>query len=144
MNRIRTFVLAVVMMVVGASGCGARTGALSIVCLGEASLPEALAAREIRRYVYLRTGALMPIVEADAVASGECGAVVVGSKDRPHVKMLAADAGLETAVAALGPQHYLIKTIQRDGKRVVLIAGGDEVGTLYGVYRLAEHLGVRF
>ena len=48
---------------------------------------------------------------------------------------------------SLQPQQYLLKTIpldSGDGKPVLLVVGGDPVGTLYGAYRLAEHLGVRF
>jgi len=44
----------------------------------------------------------------------------------------------------LGPQEYLLKTVPHQGRRVLLVIGGDEIGTLYGAYRLAEHLGVRF
>ncbi len=34
--------------------------------------------------------------------------------------------------------------MQIDDRSVLAVAGGDEFGTLYGAYRLAEHLGVRF
>ena len=48
---------------------------------------------------------------------------------------------------SLQPQQYLLKTIplsSSDRKPVLLVVGGDAIGTLYGAYRLAEHLGVRF
>jgi len=96
---------------------------------------EVLAARELCRYVYLRTGKLLPIVAADAP---QTGGFVVARKDRPAVAALAADA------AALEAQQYLLKTLDAGGKRVVLVAGGDDAGVLYGAYRLAERLGVRF
>ena len=54
---------------------------------------------------------------------------------------------LAESVQSLQPQQYLLKTIplgSGDGKPVLLVAGGDAIGTLYGAYRLAEHLGVRF
>ncbi len=38
----------------------------------------------------------------------------------------------------------MLKTLNVDGRPVLLIVGGDPIGTLYGAYRFAEHLGVRF
>ena len=71
-------------------------------------------------------------------------AIVVGRKDRDHVGAVLQDENLRAAVASLQAQQYILKTIPLDGRRVLLVAGGDEVGTLYGAYRLAECLGVRF
>ena len=52
--------------------CGLLTGKAqaappppaAIVCDKGASAPEKLAAKEVRRYVYLRTGKLLPIIRA--------------------------------------------------------------------------------
>jgi len=114
-----------------------------IVRSPEASFAEALAAKEIRRYVYLRSGKLLPIVEG-LPAGGGGGLIVVGSKGRPAVRAVLSDERLKAAVQRLAPQQYLLKTIEHEGRPIVLVAGGDAVGTLYGAYRLAEHLGVRF
>jgi len=93
---------------------------------------EMLAAKEIRRYLYLRTGQLMTIVSG---SSGQtAGDIVIGRKDDAIVN----------SIAALDSQQYLIKTITQDGKRYVLIAGGDDAGTLYGAYRFIEQFGIRF
>ena len=111
-----------------------------IVSPAGATYAEALAAREVRRYVYLRTGRLLPIVESAKAAPGGSDLIIVATKDRPVARETAPDA----ALAALQPQHYLLKTVRRDGRTVVLVAGGDAAGTLYGTYRFAECLGVRF
>ena len=37
-----------------------------------------------------------------------------------------------------------MKTFDHGDRTVLLVVGGDPIGTLYGAYRLAEHLGVRF
>lgn len=109
-----------------------------VVAADDAPLAERLAAKEVRRYVYLRTGKVLPIAQhADGPA------IVVGSKERPVVRSLLTGA-LGTAVAALGPEQYVIKTILHEGRTHLLVTGGDPVGTLYAAYRLAEHLGVRF
>jgi len=97
---------------------------------------ETFAAREVRRYVYLRTGRLLPITQADRLPK-DSDVIVVGRKDRPLVRKLAADA-------PSGAEQYLLRTLAQPGRRVLVIAGGDGVGTLYGAYRFAEKLGVRF
>jgi len=89
--------------------------AAGIVCPPNAPANVKLAAREIRRYVYLRTGELLPVVET--------GKGIVLKMD-----------------PALSPQQYRLKT---DGDTLA-ITGGSDVGVLYGAYRYVELLGVRF
>ncbi len=117
----------------------------------EATFAERLAAQEIRRYYYVRTGRLVPIVERlDGNAEGAF--VVVATKSRAVVQGLLSENDLRSAVAGLGPEQYLIRVIRRhhpaEGTQraatVVLVVGGDPVGTLYGAYRLVEQMGVRF
>ncbi len=87
----------------------------TIVCPEDAPANVKLAAKEIRRYVYVRTGELLPIAE-----SGTGIALKV-----------------ETS---LGKQEYRLKT---DGGAITIF-GGSDVGVLYGAYRYVELLGVRF
>ena len=115
---------------------------LVIVTPRGASAMETLAAREVRRYVYLRTGLLVPVVEVQDTLPGKA-AVVVARKDRAIVSAVA-DARAKETLAGLQDQQYLLKTLNPKGRAVVLVSGGDALGTLYGAYRLAEHLGVRF
>jgi hypothetical protein len=85
--------------------------AQTIICAPDAPPCLKLATKEVRRYVYLRTGKLLPIANAGQ--------------------------GLALKIdPALTPQEFRIAA---DG-----IAGGSEVGVLYGAYRFAELLGVRF
>lgn len=86
-----------------------------IVCPPEATAEVKLAAREVRRYVYLRTGTLMPIQPA--------GTGFTFKLD-----------------PALDAQQYRLTS---DGSAVT-ISGGSGVGVLYGAYRYVELLGVRF
>ena len=85
--------------------------AQTIVCPPAAPANVQLAAKEIRRYVYLRTGNLLPVAET--------GRGIVLKID-----------------PAFGAEEYRITP---DG-----IAGGSDLGVLYGAYRYAELLGVRF
>ncbi len=120
-------------------------GHISIVASRDARLPEQLAAKEVRRYLYLRTNWLVPFVLSEGTLPSTEAMVVIGSKDRSFVKALAkADRELADSVASLQPQQYRIKATEYEGRKAVLIAGGDAIGTLYGAYRFAEALGVRF
>jgi malectin (di-glucose binding ER protein) len=142
--RLRSVVLACILpgLVPGAEAAPPERAA--IVSPREASFPEILAAREVRRYLYLRTGRLLEIVEAaESIPQGLGAALVVARKDQPLLAQVKA-AGLESSLASLSAQNYLLKTVDRPGGRLVLIAGGDGPGVLYGAYRFAEHLGVRF
>lgn len=115
----------------------------AIVGSPEAPFAERLAAREIARYLYVCTGTLVPVLDARP-EQGTGGLIVVGSKDTPAVKGLLNDAKAKEAVADLQPEQYVRLPLEVDGRPVQLVAGGCPVGTLYGAYRLAEHLGVRF
>ena len=89
-----------------------------IVCPEGAPSNVKLAAKEVRRYVYLRTGTLLPL----AVRAPAGSAIVL--KTDP----------------ALEKQQYRLKT----DRPVLTISGGSDVGVLYGAYAFAEKLGVRF
>jgi hypothetical protein len=114
---------------------------LVIAAPESSSAAEALAAREVRRYLYLRTGHRVPVIRSGSKLPSADLLIVVGSKDQPVVRSAAkAEATLGDSVHSLQAQQYLLKTTQQGA----LIVGGDGVGTLYGAYRFAEHLGVRF
>jgi len=94
-----------------------------IVCPKTASFAEKLAAKEIRRYVYLRSGELLPIV---GVTSDDTDAIVL--KTDP----------------TLSADEYQLKTTGAMDRRVLTISGGNPIALLYGAYHFAEKLGVRF
>ena len=115
-----------------------------VVPLG-AGWPEQLAAKEVRRYLYLRTNWLVPLTFSDGQLPPTEALIVIGTKDDALVKSLVeADQELADSVASLQPQQYRIKPTEYDGHKMALIAGGDGIGALYGAYRFAEALGVRF
>ncbi len=110
-----------------------------VVTPARSSYDELLAAHEVRRYVYLRTGELLSI-QAQSGAVGAT-AILVARKDQPEIRGMVADGAVLDAVSALKPQEYLLK---KTGTNSLLIAGGDDAGVLYGGYAFAEMLGVRF
>jgi len=126
------------------SGAAAPGAPCTVVSPEGASFAEALAAREVRRYVYLATGRLPALAEGAARPPDGGDLIVVASKGRPLLGAVAAEGALKAAIDALPAEGYLLKSTGRPGRRVLLVAGGDAAGTLYGAYRLAERLGVRF
>ncbi len=128
-------------------GCRRRqepSPAAGIYRSSESGYLEQLASAELRRYFYLRTGELPALVGETDATSSTVNLIVLGSKERPHLRPFLADSALANRVANLQPAEYLLQTLEQQGRRVVLVAGGDELGALYGAYRLAERLGVRF
>ena len=110
----------------------AGAGARSISVGPSASALERFAARELQRYVYLRTGELLPIAPGGGDPAGP-GFVVAAQGTAPP-----APAG------PMAPQEYRLLCEDVQGGQRVTITGGGAVGALYGVYRFAERMGVRF
>lgn len=96
---------------------------LVIVRKPECSPRVQLAASELRRYIYLRTGSLSKIAETAPASAGQIGLTI----DR-----------------ALGAEQFSIRTTVINSHRMVSIKGGSDLGILYGAYRFIEKLGVRF
>ncbi len=95
----------------------------AIVCPANASPVLRLAARELQRYIYLRTDQLLPITER----LPERGDTIL----------------LEVA-PSLEPQQYTLKTAAGSDGKSLRISGGSDVAVLYGAYHWVEKLGVRF
>lgn len=127
----------------GLVSCAGRGPASSVIVGKGASFLEKAAAKEIRRYIYLRTGRLPDLQSVASAAEIRRDAVVVVTKDSPLVDGLADDATV-SRIAALEPQGYCLKTMRRGSSTFLFVAGGDGVGALYGAFQLAEKLGVRF
>jgi hypothetical protein len=120
-----------------------------IVSPRDASWMEQLAAREVRRYIYLRTGRRPAIVSEAEGLQGKGEAILVARKGRAALKGIRAEASLAVALEGLAPQSYCLKTLSPAqspgaGGALLLVIGGDDAGTLYAAYGFAERLGVRF
>jgi hypothetical protein len=90
----------------------------SILISENASQQEVLAAKEIRRYVYQRTGELLEI----------------SKENSENVRFI-----LKTDTL-LANEEFKLKT----DKGKVVISGGSDLAKLYGAYEFAEQLGIRF
>lgn len=109
-----------------------------IVTPPDADAAELLAAKEVRRYVYLRSGLLPSLVVCDVLPdTGD--AIVVANDDDPMI-----DALRDRVAYTTRPGEHLIKSVMDAGRVVLVITGHDSRATLYAAYRYAERLGVGF
>jgi len=99
-----------------------------------------LAAHETRRYIYLRTDELLPVVRGPA-KSGD--SILIACKNDATV-LKDSNAELRAKARGLGEQEFLLRTINSGNGKTLWIIGGDPQGALYGAYRYIETLGVRF
>ncbi len=110
----------------------------TIIYPSDGSNTELLAAKEVRRYIYMRTDSLLSI-QAVASLPSTGDIVLVANDNNPMVEELR--GLLDHATAAGG---IIIKTVNESGRSVLVITGNDSIATLNAAYRYAEHLGVYF
>ena len=99
----------------------------------DVSAKESLAASEIRRYIYLRTGLLPEIIKDSEAEMPTSGQVIV--LERKGQNQVPGDLAEE--------EYYLKSTITADFEKLV-VSGGSDQAVLYAAYEFAEQLGVRF
>ena len=95
---------------------------VTIVSPSDAATTERLAAKEVRRYLYLRTGKLFPIVRSNNKLPSKGSLIIVGQKGRPAVRTLTGEnPKLASSVNSLEAQQYLLKTITFRNQQAVLV-----------------------
>ena len=132
----RTPVLFVIMGLI--ASLSASAFGQTIVYPVDCSLQELLAAKEVRRYVYLRTGRTLSM-ERHAAIPEDGDLIVVADSDAKMLESLRDSLG-----HTLHSGGFAIKTIEGNARQILVITGHDETSTLHGAYRFAERLGVGF
>ena len=146
MNRRTTIVMAIIpclMMCIG-SFVRAEVPFKGIVCPTSFSRQELTAAKEISRYVYMRTGSLLVVSQSDNIPQDNSSYIVIGRKDRAIIKDALSNSGNLSKLPSLGSEEYLLASVLKRGRNLAVITGGDDFGTLYAAYGFCEKLGVRF
>jgi hypothetical protein len=119
--------------------------AQTIVTTNDASITEEQAAKEIRRYVFLRTGIAPELTTAENYSSlPEGDVIVVSENSRGIITELKEEYGKVDAPDSDNRRGYLIKSISKDNRNVLVIVGADTITTLTAAYRFAELLGCHF
>ena len=118
------------------------------VCIavsGTPTLQEVYAAREIRRYLYLRTGVLIPVASCElSQYPKDRDLILIGSSSSKPVMELLIKNKLQNPLATLKEQSFWLKTVADKKRKILLISGKDDAGTLRGAYKLMESFGVRY
>src|SRR5271157_3247988 len=103
------------------------------ICVSETASPsEKHAAEELQKFVEEMSGARLPIVTEAEKPEGDL--VLVGNS-YPIQKL-----GLRIPYERLGSEGFILRT---EGNHVVIV-GGRQRGTMYGVYTFLEKLGCRW
>ena len=119
--------------------------ALNIAHTSDASTVEQQAAKEVRRYVFLRTGIAPEVISANRYADLPGGDVIVVAADtKSIITELRPEYGNVDAPDSDNRKGYLLKSISKDGRHVLVITGADTVTTLTAAYRFAELIGCYF
>ena len=92
-----------------------------------------MAAKEVRRYTYLRTGQLLD-VKSDINIDNQ--RIIVGTHDAEAIRELTELRAPEGG--------FFIKSINSKYGETLLISGDTKISTLYAAYRYAELIGCRF
>lgn len=133
--RLIVFVLTTTVFVI--AGCSVND-TVRIYVDKHAGRTEDLAARELRKYIYQRTGKLFEIQKWDEKVRIRGNAIFVGTQSSDMMQ----STGFE--FPGLASDDFILRTISSsDGKRL-LVCGGSRTGTLYAAYHLAESMGIGF
>ena len=139
----QTILILGIMAAWGILPCGVAKDAVNsswIVITGNnPSSLENLAANEIKRYIYLRYDELATITRESSNTKAKTAILLAKKGDS-----ILSNLSFGQDISGLKNEEYLIKTIKKDSGNCICIIGGDGLGTLYGTYRLAEKMGIRF
>ncbi|HSQ75023.1 MAG TPA: hypothetical protein VLT13_05675, partial [Bacteroidota bacterium] len=117
---------------------------LTILIPHKASPTVVLASREVRRYLYLRTGELAEIVSDNIPPPRRPAVVALAPVGSPILANLPLPPSFRDSLNRLPDDAYCLRTLTLPDCRILLITGSTDIATLYGAYAFAEHLGVRF
>lgn len=131
MKRIANQIMLLLCIVILSMSCKPKVP--QIIIPKDATTKESLAASEIRRYIYLRTGLL---AEISAISTG-------GIPSSGKVILLERN-GQDQVPNDLQPEEYFLKSSKEGSLDKLVVSGGSDQAVLYAAYEFAEQLGVRF
>ena len=106
---------------------------------------EKQAAKELRRYIFLRTGIAPQITVADNYNSLPSGdVIVIAVNSSSIITELKVEYGNINAPDSDNRKGYLIKSFEKDGRNILVLTGADSITTLNCAYRFAELIGCHF
>jgi len=122
-----------------------QLNAQTIVYPSDASVVEKQAAKEVRRYIFLRTGTAPTLAISDDYSGLPAGDdIVVSANARAIITELKQEYGNVDAPSSHNRMGYIIKSIRKDDRNILVITGADTFTTLTAAYRFVELLGCYF
>ena len=119
--------------------------ALKIAHSSDASKIEVQAAKEVRRYILLRTGIAPEVISANRYANlPDCDVIVVAADNKSIIAKLKSEYGNVDAPDSDNRKGYILKSINKNDRHILVITGADPVTTLTAAYRFAETIGCYF
>lgn len=118
----------------------------TIIALSQApGLLEVYAAKEVRRYLYLRTGEILPIQKLEASMLPTSGNVIfIGSSNSAFVDEFSELMKIQNPDLQLKSEEYWLKTFTQNSSKILMVTGKDNISTLYAAYKLIESYGIRY
>ena len=134
--------LLIVFAITSASALTAQT----VIYPTDASITELQAAKELRRYIFQRTGTAPEIEMADSYSNLPAGDIIVVAEDgKAIITELKQEYGNVDAPDSDNRKGYIIKSVDKgDGRDILVITGADSITTLNAAYRFAELIGCHF
>ena len=140
------------LMVSGFNGCGngksfelARNGESSyaIILSTDASTSESHAAKELKHFVKMATGAELTIYSENDDRAEESNRIIIG-RNKVAKKLLSSGPPVKWDKLKEHGEGFVIRTVQNNGSKDIVIAGADQRGTMFGVYTFLDTLGFRW
>jgi hypothetical protein len=116
-----------------------RSAGLTIGLAKDAEPAEKYAAEELQKYVDRLYG-FTPEIGANLHVQRTGAIVLIGHR---AVESYSVDLAKEIDWSSLSPDGFVLKAVQTNPE-ILVVVGGSGRGTLFGVYELLEHWGVRF
>ncbi len=142
---------------------------ISIFIAPESGYLEKFAAKEVRRYLYLRTGKLIKIIQGDwnqLLASSDL--VLIGSSRSKMIIDFSDLVEASDSLKSLKDEAFMLKSFtfknrqarsvllptgsrsniskfnSLENRKILLVTGYNEVSTLHAAYKLMEYFGIRY
>ncbi len=103
-----------------------------------------LASREVRRYIYIRTGMLAPVVADNQMIPRVRSVIALAPTASRLLANLPVDRRLRDSLRTMSAESFCLHTLKTGTGSILLISGATDIATLYGAYAFAETMGIRF
>lgn len=116
----------------------------AILIPAEPSPTLVLAAKEVRRYTYIRTGQLAEIRRTDTAIPTQPNVIALAPAGSRLLASIVPAGAFKDSLSRMKTDEHCLRAVRTESGRLLVIAGRDDIATLYGAYAYAELLGVRF